>query len=110
MNHTPVYTFGLGYPPKTKHNLFTFKTQSTMKKINEIAVINSVSLNEKLYSFNEENKTFRVALRITYSVVDSDDNKDNDVISLSITRIMMLFHYLSLRIPVALLARPIHAF
>nr|DAF28076.1 MAG TPA: hypothetical protein [Caudoviricetes sp.] len=29
MNHTPVYTFGLGYPPKTKHNLFTFKTQST---------------------------------------------------------------------------------
>nr|DAR39721.1 MAG TPA: hypothetical protein [Caudoviricetes sp.] len=29
MNHTPVYTFGLGHPPKTKHNLFTFKTQST---------------------------------------------------------------------------------
>lgn len=83
MNHTPVYTFGLGYPPMTKHNLFTFKTQSTMKKINEIAVINSVSLNEKLYSFNEDNETFRVSLRITYSVVDSDDNKDNDVISLS---------------------------
>ena len=46
-----------------------------MKKINEIAVINSVSLNEKLYSFNEDNETFRVSLRITYSVVDSDDNK-----------------------------------
>ena len=83
MNHTPVYTFGLGYPPMTKTNLFTFKTQSTMKKINEIAVINSVSLNEKLSSFNEDNETFRVALRITYSVVDSDDNNDNDVISLS---------------------------
>lgn len=26
MNHTPVYTFGLGYPPMTKTNLFTFKT------------------------------------------------------------------------------------
>lgn len=23
MNHTPVYTFGLGYPPMTKHKLFT---------------------------------------------------------------------------------------
>lgn len=54
-----------------------------MKKINEIAVINSVSLNEKLYSFNDDNETFRVSLRITYSVVDSDDNKDNDVLSLS---------------------------
>lgn len=54
-----------------------------MKKINEIAVINSVSLNEKLYSFNEDNETFRVSLRITYSVADSDDNKDKDVLSLS---------------------------
>lgn len=25
MNHTPVYTFGLGYPPKTKHKLFTIQ-------------------------------------------------------------------------------------
>lgn len=55
-----------------------------MKKINEIAVINSVSLNEKLYSFNEDNETFRVALRVTYAVFDSFDNKeDDDVISLS---------------------------
>lgn len=23
MNHTPVYTFGLGHPPMTKTNLFT---------------------------------------------------------------------------------------
>ena len=84
MNHTPVYTFGLGYPPMTKHNLFTFKTQSTMKKINEIAVINSVSLNEKLYSFNEDNEAFRVALRVTYAVSDSSDNKeDKDFLSLA---------------------------
>ena len=54
-----------------------------MKKINEIAVINSVTLNEKLLSFNEDNETFRVALRVTYSVADSDDNKDDDIISLS---------------------------
>lgn len=56
-----------------------------MKKINEIAVINSVSLNEKLYSFNEDNETFRVSLRVTYAVSDSSDNKedDDDVLSLS---------------------------
>lgn len=55
-----------------------------MKKINEIAVINSVSLNEKLHSFNEDNETFRVALRITYAVEDSsDNNKDNDFLSLA---------------------------
>lgn len=55
-----------------------------MKKINEIAVINSVSLNEKLYKFNEENDTFRIALRITYSVDDATDNKDDkDLLSLA---------------------------
>lgn len=55
-----------------------------MKRINEIACINSVSLNEKLYSFNEDNETFRVLMRITYAVSDSSDNKeDDDVISLS---------------------------
>ena len=55
-----------------------------MKKVNEIAVINSVSLNEKLYSFNEDNETFRVALRITYAVEDSSDNKEGkDFLSLA---------------------------
>lgn len=83
-NHTPVYTFGLGYPPKTKHNLFTIKNSKHMKKVNEIAVINSVSLNEKMYSFNEDNETFRVVLRITYAVEDSSDNKeDKDFLSLA---------------------------
>ena len=84
MNHTPVYTFGLGYPPMTKTNLFTFKTYQIMKKVNEIAVINSVSLNEKLHSFNEDNETFRVALRITYAVPDAhDDDDDKDFLSLA---------------------------
>lgn len=84
MNHTPVYTFGLGYPPMTKTNLFTIQTYQIMKKINEIAVINSVSLNEKLHSFNEDNETFRVAMRITYAVSDThDDEEDNDFISLA---------------------------
>lgn len=82
MNHTPVYTFGLGYPPMTKTKLFTIQTHEIMKKINEVAVINSVSLNEKLYSFNEDNKTFRVSLRVTYAVPDSS-NKEDDVLSLS---------------------------
>lgn len=83
MNHTPVYTFGLGYPPHDKNKFIHIqKLQSIMKKINEIAVINSVSLNEKLYSFNEDNETFRVALRITYSVAD-EDNNDSDILSLS---------------------------
>lgn len=55
-----------------------------MKKINEIAVINSVTLNDKLHSFNEDNETFRVALRVTYAVSDSSDNKDDeDFLSLS---------------------------
>ena len=55
-----------------------------MKKINEIAVINTVSLNDKLHSFNEDNETFRVALRITYAIEDSSDNKDDkDFLSLA---------------------------
>lgn len=82
---TPRYILSdWGIPPMTKTQLFTFKTQSTMKKVNEIAVINSVSLNEKLYSFNEDNETFRVSLRITYAVEDSSDNKeDKDFLSLA---------------------------
>lgn len=85
MNHTPVYTFGLGHPPMTKHNLFTIQNQNKMKKVNEIAVINSVSLNEKLHSFNEDNETFRIALRITYAVEDSsDNNEDKDFLSLAV--------------------------
>lgn len=84
MNHTPVYTFGLGYPPMTKHNLFTFKkTQSTMKKINQIATINDITLNDKLKEWNEENEAFRVQLRIAYSADDSKDEEDENLLSLA---------------------------
>ena len=83
MNHTPVYTFGLGYPPKTKHNLFTFKTQNTMKKINQIATINDVSLNDKLKEWNEGNEAFRVQLHIAYAADNSKDEEDEDLLSLA---------------------------
>lgn len=32
MNHTPVYTFGLGYPPMTKTNLFTIQNSKHNEK------------------------------------------------------------------------------
>lgn len=32
MNHTPVYTFGLGYPPMTKTNLFTIQNSRNHEK------------------------------------------------------------------------------
>ena len=84
MNHTPVYTFGLGYPPQDKTQFIHIQNSKHMKKVNEIAVINSVSLNEKLYSFNEDNETFRVALRVTYAVSGPSDNKeDKDFLSLA---------------------------
>lgn len=83
MNHTPVYTFGLGHPPKTKHNLFTFKTHKIMKKINQIATIADVSLNDKLKEWNEENEAFRVQLRIAYSADSSKDEEDENLLSLA---------------------------
>ena len=83
-NHTPVYTFGLGYPPMTKTNLFTIQNSKAMKKINEIATINDVSLNDKLKEWNEENDAFRVQLRIAYAAENSkDDEEDEDLLSLS---------------------------
>ena len=83
MNHTPVYTFGLGHPPMTKTNLFTFKTYLVMKKINEIATISDVTLNDKLKEWNEDNNAFRVQLRIAYSADSAEDEKDEDLLSLS---------------------------
>ena len=83
-NHTPVYIFGLGYPPMTKTNLFTIQNSKAMKKINEIATINDVSLNDKLKEWNEENEAFRVQLRIAYAAENSkDDEEDEDLLSLS---------------------------
>ena len=83
-NHTPVYTFGLGYPPKTKTNLFTnIQNSKIMKKVNQIATINDVSLNDKLKEWNEDNSAFRVQLRIAYSADDSKDEDDEDLLSLA---------------------------
>lgn len=54
-----------------------------MKKINQIATINDVSLNDKLKEWNEENEAFRVQLRIAYSADDSKDEEDDDLLSLA---------------------------
>ena len=83
MNHTPVYTFGLGYPPRQNTNYSQFKTQRTMKKINQIATINDVSLNDKLKEWNEDNNAFRVQLRIAYAAESSKDDNDKDLLSLT---------------------------
>ena len=82
-NHTPVYTFGLGYPPMTKTNLFTFKTYQIMKKINQIATISDVSLNDKLKEWNEEKEAFRVQLRIAYAADNSKDEEVEGLLSLA---------------------------
>lgn len=81
---TPRYILSDWGIPHDKNTIIHIQNSKHMKKVNEIAVINSVSLNEKLYSFNEDNETFRVALRITYAVEDSSDNKeDKDFLSLA---------------------------
>ena len=54
-----------------------------MKKINQIATINDVSLNDKLKEWNEENECFRVQLRISYAADDSKDENDKDLLSLA---------------------------
>ena len=54
-----------------------------MKKINQIATINDVSLNDKLKEWNEENECFRVQLRISYAADDSKDESDENLLSLA---------------------------
>lgn len=54
-----------------------------MKKVNQIAVINDVTLNDKLRQWNEENEAFRVQLRIAYAAESSKDNDDDDLLSLA---------------------------
>lgn len=54
-----------------------------MKKINQIATINDVSLNDKLKEWNEENEAFRVQLRISYAAENSKDEEDDDLLSLA---------------------------
>lgn len=54
-----------------------------MKKVNQIATINDVSLNDKLKEWNEDNEAFRVQLRIAYAAESSKDDNDEDLLSLS---------------------------
>lgn len=54
-----------------------------MKKINQIATIADVSLNDKLKEWNEENEAFRVQLRIAYSADSSKDEEDENLLSLA---------------------------
>ena len=54
-----------------------------MKKINQIATINDVSLNDKLKEWNEENEAFRVQLRISYAADNSKDEEDENLLSLA---------------------------
>ena len=54
-----------------------------MKKINQIAMISDVSLNDRLRDWNEKNETFRVQLRIAYSADDSRDEEDENLLSLA---------------------------
>ena len=54
-----------------------------MKKINQVATINDVSLNDKLKEWNEEKEAFRVQLRIAYAAESSKDDDDDDLLSLA---------------------------
>lgn len=54
-----------------------------MKKINQIATISDVALNDKLKEWNEENGAFRVQLRIAYATDDSKDDDDENLLSLA---------------------------
>lgn len=54
-----------------------------MKKINQIATISDVLLNDKLKGWNEENEAFRVQLRIAYAADNSKDEEDDDLLSLA---------------------------
>ena len=81
---TPRYILSdWGIPPRQKQIYSQFKTKSTMKKINQIATISDVSLNEKLKEWNEENDAFRVQLRIAYSADNSKDEDDENLLSLA---------------------------
>lgn len=54
-----------------------------MKKVNQIATISDVTLNDKLREWNEDNNAFRVQLRIAYAIDDSKDEDDKDLLSLA---------------------------
>ena len=81
---TPRYILSdWGIPPRQKQHYSQFKTQSKMKKINQIATISDVTLNDKLREWNEDNSAFRVQLRIAYAVDDTKDESDENLLSLA---------------------------
>ena len=67
-----------GYPPRQKQNYSQIQITNVIKKVNEIAVINDLLLSDKLIKWNEDNNTFRVSLRITYTSLPSDNDKGVD--------------------------------
>ena len=82
-SHPGIY-FRIGVSPHDKNKfIHNSKLKSTMKKINQIATISDVSLNEKLKEWNEENDAFRVQLRIAYSADNSKDEEDENLLSLA---------------------------
>ena len=81
-SHPGIY-FRIGVSPHDKNKFIHIQNALNMKKINQIAMINDVSLNEKLKEWNEENEAFRVQLRIAYAADNSKDDDDDDLLSLA---------------------------
>lgn len=82
-SHPGIY-FRIGVSPQDKNNIIhNIQNSKIMKKVNQIATINEVSLNDKLKEWNEGNSAFRVQLRISYAADDSKDDNDDDLLSLA---------------------------
>lgn len=81
-SHPGIY-FRIGVSPQDKTQIIHIQNALNMKKINQIATINDVALNDKLREWNEENEAFRVQLRIAYAADNSKDENDDDLLSLA---------------------------
>lgn len=81
-SHPGIY-FRIGVSPHDKNKFIHIQNALNMKKINQIATINDVALNDKLREWNEENEAFRVQLRIAYAADNSKDDDDDDLLSLA---------------------------
>ncbi|MEE0041083.1 hypothetical protein [Catenibacterium sp.] len=82
-SHPGIY-FRIGVSPHDKNKFIHIQNSLNMKKINQIATISDVTLNDKLREWNEENEAFRVQLRIAYAADNSkDDEEDENLLSLS---------------------------
>lgn len=81
-SHPGIY-FRIGVSPHDKNKFIHIQNALNMKKINQVATISDVTLNEKLKEWNEENEAFRVQLRIAYAADNSKDDDDDDLLSLA---------------------------